>query len=57
MMSSFHDESTFSYELRTYWSDSQKTPHAKNQVSVPGSFFNQFVTDSSWNYDVIVTYN
>ena len=23
-----------------------KTPHAKNQLSVPGSFFNQFVTDS-----------
>ena len=23
----------------------KKIPHAKNQVSVPGSFFNQFVTD------------
>ena len=23
----------------------KKLPHAKNQLSVPGSFFNQFVTD------------
>ena len=23
----------------------KRVPHAKNQLSVPGSFFNQFVTD------------
>ena len=23
----------------------KRLPHAKNQLSVPGSFFNQFVTD------------
>ena len=23
----------------------ERLPHAKNQLSVPGSFFNQFVTD------------
>ena len=31
----------------------KRPPHAKNQLSVPSSFFNQFVTDDdSWNYDV-----
>ena len=24
----------------------KRLPHAKNQLSVPGSFFNQFVTDT-----------
>ena len=45
MTSQFRDESTFSSEVRTYWSHSQKIPHAKNQLSATGSFFNQFVTE------------
>ena len=30
----------------------KRVPHAKNQLSVPGSFFNQFVTDIDIDIDI-----
>ena len=43
MTSRFHDESTFSSELSG--AIAKIPPHAKNKLSVLGSFFSQFVTD------------
>ena len=33
------------FRLRSEGAITKRLPHAKNQLSVPGSFFNQFVTD------------
>ena len=52
MTSQFHDESKFWSEVRTLsGAIAKKLPHAKNQLSVPGSFFNQFITDISSRVD------
>ena len=43
MTSLFHNESTFSSEVRTWWSHSQKTPTCQKSAFC-ACFFNQFVT-------------
>ena len=45
MTSQFRDESTFSSEVRITGAIAKRLPHAKNQLSATGSFFNQFVTE------------
>ena len=45
MTSLFHDMSTFCLNSELIGAIAKRLPHAKNQLSTPGSFFNQFVTD------------
>ena len=35
----------------------KRLPHAKNQLSGPGSFFNQFVTDSNNSHQKMMTHH
>ena len=45
MTSLFHDESTFGLSSELTGAIAKRLSHAINQHYVPGSFFNQFVTD------------
>ena len=40
-----HDEATFDLRTELTGAIAQRLLHSKNQLSAPGSFFNQFITE------------